>query len=439
MPDIINNVTNKIIPSKGHNIYVVPFIDVNSSIYSDNLLGNLSYGGSLSLGGKGVNKNRSRTYAHIWDLYEISNSVKNGSLWGYFTINFENGSKFKPLFCESFNDNGGDSVYKQLPNFTGLSIHNYPSFSEQKYSASFSFSPIKAITKNNIQYPGERAIWRASVTPLFPMFVCSSITTHKSFGPAFLSSFNISVDGRNSLGQVQIQCSLVGGKALITPTDVKVTTYPYKPLTDDKYFSNKIVKMTKLDNLSTITEPVIDGTQFDFDFVNKYRNLNLSDCGVDINFGNSVFTDINSFWNSVRSKWSNNKVVPDAKIVEMSLSISQNIDFTFSQPFYNGSYVSDIYGPRYASLSNRQVSGSITYFSFFSDALFANTTNLVMYFGNDFLYAMQNVDWSNPIVSINPDGGYFHQYKFIARFSNVTTFPQHGKPFSEFMNASIYE
>ena len=121
--------------------------------------------------------------------------------------------------------------------------------------------------------------------------------------------------------------------------------------------------------------------------------------------------------------------------------MNQSIDFTFSQPYFNGTYVSDIYGPRYASLSNRQVSGSITYFSFFSDALFANTTNLVMYFGNDFLYAMHNVDWSNPVVTINPDGGYFHQYKFIVRLSNTTTFPQNqnGLPFSEFMNASIYE
>lgn len=441
MPDIINNVTNNIIPSKGHNIYVVPLRDVNSNLYSDNISGNARYGGSLSLGGKGVNKNRSRTYAHIWDLYEVSNSVQNGSLWGYFTVNFGDGARFKPLFCESFNDNGGDNVYRQLPNFTGLSLHNYPVFSEQKYSASFSFNPVKAITANNIQYPGERSIWRASVTPLFPLFVCSSITTHKSFGPAFLSSFSISVDGRNSLGQVQVQCSLVGGKALITPPDVKVTTFPYKLLTNNLYFNNQNVKMTKLDNINTINEPIIDGSQFDYDFTNKYRNLNLSDCGVDINFGSAVITNLDSFWNSVRSKWSNNAVVPDAKIVEMSLSINQSIDFTFSQPYFNGAYVSDIYGPRYASLSNRQVSGSITYFSFFSDALFANTTNLVMYFGNDFLYAMQNVDWSNPVVTISPDGGYFHQYKFIARFSSSTTFPQNqnGLPFSEFMNASIYE
>ena len=60
MPDIINNVTNNIIPSKGHNIYVVPLRDVNSNLYSDNISGNARYGGSLSLGGKGVNKNRSR-------------------------------------------------------------------------------------------------------------------------------------------------------------------------------------------------------------------------------------------------------------------------------------------------------------------------------------------------------------------------------------------
>jgi len=56
-----------------------------------------------------------------------------------------------------------------------------------------------------------------------------------------------------------------------------------------------------------------------------------------------------------------------------------------------------------------------------------------MYFGNDFIYAMENVDWSNPRISINPDGGYFHEYDFIARYGYQTAAPTNNLPYSEFM------
>ena len=45
----------------------------------------------------------------------------------------------------------------------------------------------------------------------------------------------------------------------------------------------------------------------------------------------------------------------------------------------------------------------------------------------------KNVDWSNPRISINPDGGYFHEYDFIARYGYQTAAPTNNLPYSEFM------
>ena len=46
-----------------------------------------------------------------------------------------------------------------------------------------------------------------------------------------------------------------------------------------------------------------------------------------------------------------------------------------------------------------------------------------MYFGGPFFYAMKNVDWSNPTVTITPGGGYTHTYKWKARIPSGTYLP----------------
>jgi hypothetical protein len=422
MPDIVNNVTNDTIPSSGHNIYVFGIND-KVSIFNPGARGFLS----LGLGGKNVNKNDNRTSAYLWDLYFLGEIASGGrSSYNFYTVPFQRGL-YKPLFCDSFSDNGGDNVYEQLSNFTGQSLHNHPLFRNQKYTGSLSFSPIKGITKNNEQLAGEYTIWTASVVPLYPMMLCSSIKSHKSFGPAFMTQFNISVDGRNSLGDVKISCSFTGGKSLISPPDVEILRFPYVPLEDPKY-TNSIVKMkniVKQDIDENITKEIKN-----YDFANKYRPLNLSDCLADI----GVYYSYSSFITSTRAKWTNSANPPTNKVVSMSLTITQNVDLVFTQPYRNLSPMSDIFGPKSAGLSNRSVSGTITYFSYNnSNILSSNSSSLTMYFGNDFIYSMVNVDWSNPRVTINPDGGYFHDYDFIARYGQSTAAPLNGLPYSEFM------
>jgi hypothetical protein len=135
----------------------------------------------------------------------------------------------------------------------------------------------------------------------------------------------------------------------------------------------------------------------------------------------------------------------------MTLNIDQNLNLEFTYPsvygssFFNGNnymqYAGDRVGPKFLSLKSRTVSGSITYFSYSNTAPILNTSGLTMYFGGPFLFPMYNVDWSNPVVTVRPNGGYQFEYKFIARFAsnaNITAFAgSDNYPVSEFRPTPI--
>jgi hypothetical protein len=213
MPDIINNVINDL-PASGHNIYVcelAPFFQ--TGLYTQQ---------SKSFGGQRTAKNNAGSRSHLWDLYTLSYNIHNNSIGDYFTLNFST-VNYKPLYCSNFSDNAGSNIYQPVRNFSGLSLLNLPVFSQYKYTGNFSFNPILS-TNVNQQFQAESIIYRASLMPLYPLLFCSTIPTHKSFGPSFLSSFEIRVDGMNNLGDVEISCSLTGGRSIISPNNVSIVT-----------------------------------------------------------------------------------------------------------------------------------------------------------------------------------------------------------------------
>jgi len=401
MPDIINNVINGIYPASGHNIYVCELAPYNNpSLYIQQL---------KSFGGYRMAKNTTGSRSHLWDLYLLSANMTNrASLGYYFTKRFSN--DYKPLYCSNFTDNAGDNIYQPVQNFSGLSVLNHPTFSNYQYSGNFSFNPILS-TNINQQYSAEVIMYRASFIPLYPLLFCSSIPTHKSFGPAFVSSFQISVDGTNQLGDVDISCSLVGGRSVISPDGVSI----YRP-----FFINNYIKMNSLnsyDNQLTTNETN--------NFQDKYRAINLSDCA----FYPGLFTGSNAFRDfakAVQNSYNANKM-PVHKIVNMSLSIQQSVDFTYTYPGYsfgNNLYeFYDIAGPRFASLSSRRVTGSIKIFSPQNYSFInTNSSSLTLYFGSVYFYSMKNVDWQQPVITINPGSGYFIEYNFTVRLTEFTAF-----------------
>ena len=396
MPDIINNVINNL-PASGHNIYVCELAPYKrTSLYNQQ---------KKYFGGYRVSKNTAGSRSHLWDLYLLSAGIFTTNIGSYLTKSFS--SDYKPLYCSNFSDNAGSNVYQPIQNFSGLSVLNLPTFNQYQYSGNFSFNPILS-TNVNQQYAAELILYRASIIPLYPLIFCSTIPTHKSFGPTFISSFNISVDGTNNLGDVEINCSMTGGRSVISPNDIPI----YRP-----YINNNYIKMKTLspsDNQNNTIESN--------NFQDKYRAINLSDCA----FAQGLYLNFNDFANKVQSSYSS-KSMPIYKIVNMSLSIQQNIDLTFTYPGYSFGKLlyefGDIAGPRFASLQDRKVTGSIKLFSPQNYSFInSNASSLTLYFGSVFYYTMKNVDWQQPVITINPGNGYFIEYNFTVRLTETTYF-----------------
>ena len=396
MPDIINNVINNL-PASGHNIYVCELAPYKrTSLYNQQ---------KKYFGGYRVSKNTAGSRSHLWDLYLLSAGIFTTNIGSYLTKSFS--SDYKPLYCSNFSDNAGSNVYQPIQNFSGLSVLNLPTFNQYQYSGNFSFNPILS-TNVNQQYAAELILYRASIIPLYPLIFCSTIPTHKSFGPTFISSFNISVDGTNNLGDVEINCSMTGGRSVISPNDIPI----YRP-----YINNNYIKMKTLspsDNQNNTIESN--------NFQDKYRAINLSDCA----FAQGLYLNFNDFANKVQSSYSS-KSMPIYKIVNMSLSIQQNIDLTFTYPGYSFGKLlyefGDIAGPRFASLQDRKVTGSIKLFSPQNYSFInSNASSLTLYFGSVFYYTMKNVDWQQPVITINPGNGYFIEYNFTVRLTEITYF-----------------
>jgi hypothetical protein len=396
MPDIINNVINNL-PASGHNIYVCELAPYKlTGLYNQQ---------KKYFGGYRVAKNSVGSRSHLWDLYLLSAGIFTTNIGSYLTKTFS--SDYKPLYCSNFSDNAGSNIYQPVQNFSGLSVLNLPTFNQYQYSGNFSFNPILS-TNVNQQYAAELILYRASIIPLYPLIFCSTIPTHKSFGPTFISSFNISVDGTNNLGDVEINCSMTGGRSVISPNNIPI----YRP-----YINNNYIKMKTLSSSDNQNNTIETNN-----FQDKYRAINLSDCA----FAQGLYLDFKDFANKVQSSYSS-KSMPVYKIVNMSLSIQQNIDLTFTYPGYSfGNLLyefGDIAGPRFASLQNRKVTGSIKLFSPQNYSFInSNASSLTLYFGSVFYYTMKNVDWQQPVITINPGNGYFIEYNFTVRLTEITYF-----------------
>lgn len=423
------NYTNTVIPhspSKTHNIFLLSLYDLDPTIYD---LMKMSYGSSINMG----KNNASLFPAYLWDLYLLADRMPGSQQARYDHKVISAYNPWKPLFAKSFNDDSGSEVYRRLSSFLPITLENSPSYSAQSYSGSFSFSPLINIGINNYDlvlslYPdyanylndqnaAEMVIYLASKIPIFPLMICSSIKTHASFGPIFLNRIAFSVRGGDSFSSVNIDCNFLGGKILMAP---QIALYDAtnagaakkKPGIEPIIYN----EMNDLDN-TPIKENAADiaglsGKNYDF---HRYRSASLLDFVIDLNY-HETYTDLKLKVDTYKLK------PPTHKIIDFNMQIDQTVDLQFTVP-YTDTYKRDDIGPKFASMTSREVSGSITYFCYNSELKFPNSTGLSVYFGGPFFYAMKNVDWSNPVVTITPGGGYTHVYKFKARVPVGTYLP----------------
>jgi hypothetical protein len=292
-----------------------------------------------------------------------------------------------------------------------FALDNKLKFSEQTYTIpSIKFSPLISEDGANQQSSAENVIYKAAVIPMFPLMFVTSVSNHFTYGPVFMESFSIDLNGFNSLKEVEISCRFAGGKSFISPADI--------PILEPNRAVPKVIKNGDLQ-----PEEILD--------YRNYRVASLQDCLV----STTIFDAPSSFkalktllFNkakveapTAKTKDQKNIVIStktvSSKVIAMSLTINQGVELRFTTPVAEGIYLGDLVGPKYAALKTRTVTGSISIYR-------AKTSNfldvypespLTMYFGNNFLFHFRNVDWGNPSFSLSPEGGEIHTWSFSAR------------------------
>jgi hypothetical protein len=404
------------VPTKGHNIFVVALNDLNQEIYRD-LFNSLGSGFAFNL-------NKYRIPGFVWDMYSMVKKLPtsqrvteldNSFAISRHTIDYDE-NLYKRIWTTGFDDDPGGNLFKPLNSYYPMALDNLLSFEEQKYKISnFVFSPLVSDNGENEHEPAENTIYKASIVPLFPLFFASSNTGHLSYGPVFMESFSINAEGRNNLSDVEIKCSFLGGKTLISP---------------------EVMPIVKPDIENDPRTIQFDGfASYELQDYKNYRTANLSDCLISFfepekrkhaEMKQELFDNLNisqskdtSKTNYVFTSKSNTN-----KIVSMSINISQQISLTHTNPILDDGTYTDVIGPKFAALQNRTVTGSITIFDAKLDDYLDRypTSSLTMYFGGNFLFHMRDVDWSNPMVSMTTTGGRFHTWNFTARLSQDTGF-----------------
>jgi len=403
------------VPTKGHNIFVVALNDLNQEIYKD-LYNSLGSGFTFNL-------NKYRIPGFVWDMYsmvqKLPTSTRTIELDNFYisrhTIEYDE-NLYKRIWITGFEDDPGSNLFQPLNSYYPMALDNSLSFEKQQYKISnFSFNPLVSDDGESEHEPAENTIYKAAIVPLFPLFFASSNSAHLSYGPVFMESFNVSVEGKNSLSDVNINCSFIGGKTLISPETISIV----KP---DIEADPRTVEFDGFD-------------PYDIQDYKNYRTANMSDCLISFfepekrnhsELKKELFDNlkITQSKDTTKTNYVFTSKTNTNKIVAMSLNISQTIGLTHTNPILDDGTYNDVIGPKFAALDKRSVTGSITIFNAKLDDYLDTypTSSLTMYFGGNFLFHIRDVDWSNPSVSMTTNGSRYHTWNFTARLSQDTGF-----------------
>jgi len=336
-------------------------------------------------------------------------SLKTGDVSGYKTVSASN-PYWYGLMAESVNFQAGTAIYNQLKSPFTVAAFTHPVASGHKSQASISLSPVMPkynidgdYSETSLSYVGEIALREITMVPGTPVLLASTMAAQQSYGPVFVSSIDFEVSGQGSLSPVRIRASFDGGKSVQCP--IMSQFLPYAGDLDAYGYSNEM------------------------------RTASMIDCGFDCNAHYSI--DELNLAMALTRYW------PSERIVGLRLSVQQQLEFTF--PCHERGR-KDAHGPRFVSVFDRKVSGSVIFAgrnspSDFNGMQYGDTGAVTMYFGGAFLFTMENVEWSLPEFSMSAGGIPIQEYRFIARAAQSAVQKPYqletpGFPTSEF---SIYD
>jgi hypothetical protein len=362
----------------------------------------------------GRNRRRPFRDVYIWDLYRLAELIgrDRGDGSGYWTLDGDD-TNWHKLWVNGMTDNAGSNVYESLPTPFAVSPFTRPLAKGHVYRINFRFSPLIAppliatdeagniVVKNQSAEtePGELILYKAIIYPGYPLMFGSSLSSHTHFGPTFVKSVKISVMGNNKLGPVEISVEADGGKSLVSPLCSR--SAPMVEEITPQALPDPATASTEEGEIPSESEESI------LDF-RPYRSACLIDCLVSTRLY-STAADMVKDITSLASQAAQNS---EDRLVGAELSLEQEMHYEFPVP---SGERTDEHGPRFASVSSRKVTGSLTYWSRTKSFELPNTSALTLYFGSIWFFPMPNIEWQKPRLEVVPGQGYLHTFDFIAR------------------------
>ena len=321
--------------------------------------------------------------SYVWNLHSMGDKL--GSFPLYPNSNSKRMSitdnNWKLIFVDNYNDDQGSSFIATTDTFNSVASFTHPVARNLTTKPNITFSPLinQGNTTSDVA-DGNEVIYKCFLFPSYPVILSTTISENEHYGPVFANSLSIAANDRSK--SVNVSASFQGGRALFLP--------PMKL---------KNLNLTRINSADNSLD------------ANPYRTATIFDCAVEFD----IFPDFQSFMDYTTNAKNYKNKNDFERIVDINLSVSQ----TFTNNITANSDSRRIQqGPRFWNMTDRKVSGSITWLSNQYNFYIPTSSSLTMYFGTGFYFPMENVDWQKPKITAVPGQGYLHQFNFIARAVN---------------------
>lgn len=352
--------------------------------------------------GAGVALRGPRRPIYCWDLHALADDIGDYADGGYKSV-APDSPFWNAIWTSGFTDDAGNAVLQALPTVFAVNPFNRYMAGKNRYDASLTFQPLagntdplpqpEATVPADSSYSETAAVMRVirdlCVIPAFPVLVATTLPSHNTYGPLFLSGATFSVAGDTSPGPVAVSVKLAGGKSLRLDA---ATIVPFE---------------TAVQNPPPPTNPPTPQHDPPVLEYRAYRKANLTDCLV----GFFRAESLPNMRNKIKKEALDMSEKPGHRVVSMLLNINQTVTLRAPTP---APPRTDDHGPRYAQIESFAVSGSLKFYSREKQLGF-RTGPLTLYFGGPFLFSMPCVDFDWPTLALATATGYLHEVNFIAR------------------------
>ena len=319
--------------------------------------------------------------SYVWNLHSLGEKI--GSLPRH---NQNSNSKkmnindpyWKLIFVDRYSDDQGSNFIVSTDSFNNLAAFSHPVASNLTTKPSITFSPLvhQDFTTSDV-IEAHNIIYKCFLFPSYPVLLSTTIQENEHYGPVFPQQLDISVDDRSK--SVNISANFLGGRSLFLPP-----------------MNLKNLQSTRINSVNNLPSAL------------PYRTANIFDCALEF----ELFDSFEQFADYAKRKKVFNGRNDFERIVSMNLKVTQNYRSNITA---NSDQRMIQQGPRYWNLTDRKVTGSITWLSNQYNFYIPTSSSMTLYFGSGFYFPIENVDWQKPIITAVAGQGYLHQFNFVAR------------------------